>query len=255
MAKKLLNGNHVISIVERDKKVCEKIAKNPKILIVNGDACDPEFLEEAGIKKADVVAAVTGAQEFPNRAIRLVIPFPPGQGVDVAIAQMVAEELDVDFKRVSVVMGDTDRTPDGGFSAGYLWGGMPNVRKAAAYTYQALLDLAASKLGVPRDQLSVENGVVTGGGRRVTYGELVAGQALSLSIPVTGKLTRELTVTGGFTIMQAVVEDVDQVGVSGKVPMGVPLHVSVTPKRGEGLGFVGRVEGIACWAVAMLCKG
>jgi 2-C-methyl-D-erythritol 2,4-cyclodiphosphate synthase len=38
-------------------------------------------------------------------------------------------------------------------------------------------------------------------------------------------------------------------------PMGVPLHVSITPKRGEGLGFVGRVEGIACWAVAMLCKG
>jgi 2-C-methyl-D-erythritol 2,4-cyclodiphosphate synthase len=38
-------------------------------------------------------------------------------------------------------------------------------------------------------------------------------------------------------------------------PMGVPLHVSVTPKRGEGLGFVGRVEGIACWAVAMLVRG
>lgn len=38
-------------------------------------------------------------------------------------------------------------------------------------------------------------------------------------------------------------------------PLGLPLHVSVTPKRGEGLGFVGRVEGIACWAVAMLNKG
>lgn len=43
---------------------------------------------------------------------------------------------------------------------------------------------------------------------------------------VTGKLTKELTVTGGFTIMQAVVEDVDQVGVSGKVPMGVPLQMA-----------------------------
>jgi 2-C-methyl-D-erythritol 2,4-cyclodiphosphate synthase len=38
-------------------------------------------------------------------------------------------------------------------------------------------------------------------------------------------------------------------------PMGVPILVSITPKRGEGLGFVGRVEGIACWAVAMLCRG
>lgn len=35
-------------------------------------------------------------------------------------------------------------------------------------------------------------------------------------------------------------------------PMGVGVHVSVKPKRGEGLGFVGRSEGIAVWAVALL---
>jgi 2-C-methyl-D-erythritol 2,4-cyclodiphosphate synthase len=35
-------------------------------------------------------------------------------------------------------------------------------------------------------------------------------------------------------------------------PMGPGVHVSVTPKRGEGLGFVGRSEGIAAWAVALL---
>jgi 2-C-methyl-D-erythritol 2,4-cyclodiphosphate synthase len=35
-------------------------------------------------------------------------------------------------------------------------------------------------------------------------------------------------------------------------PMGPEVHVSVTPKRGEGLGFVGRTEGIAAWAVALL---
>lgn len=35
-------------------------------------------------------------------------------------------------------------------------------------------------------------------------------------------------------------------------PMGPGVHVSVTPKRGEGLGFVGRTEGIAAWAVALL---
>ena len=46
-------------------------------------------------------------------------------------------------------MGDTDRTPDGGFSAGYMGGGNPNVRKVAAYVYQALLSLASTQLGVP----------------------------------------------------------------------------------------------------------
>lgn len=35
-------------------------------------------------------------------------------------------------------------------------------------------------------------------------------------------------------------------------PMGLGVHVSVKPKRGEGLGFVGRSEGIAAWAVALL---
>ncbi len=35
-------------------------------------------------------------------------------------------------------------------------------------------------------------------------------------------------------------------------PRGPAVHVSVTPKRGEGLGFVGRTEGIAAWAVALL---
>jgi 2-C-methyl-D-erythritol 2,4-cyclodiphosphate synthase len=38
-------------------------------------------------------------------------------------------------------------------------------------------------------------------------------------------------------------------------PMGPGVHVSVTPKRGEGLGFVGRTEGIAAWAVALLELG
>ena len=33
------------------------------------------------------------------------------------------------------------------------------------------------------------------------------------------------------------------------------VHVSVTPKRGEGLGFVGRTEGVAAWAVALLEHG
>ena len=65
-----------------------------------------------------------------------------------AYKQIVAEELNVPFEAITaVVMGDTDRTPDGGFSAGFLEYGGANLRKAAAYTYQALLDLAAAHAG------------------------------------------------------------------------------------------------------------
>lgn len=116
-----------------------------------------------------------------------------------AYKQIVAEELNVPFEAITaVVMGDTDRTPDGGFSAGFLEYGGANLRKAAAYTYQALLDLAAGKLQVDKSQLSVKDGVVSGGGKTISYGELVRGQQLKLTIPVTGDLTNMmgLTVTG-----------------------------------------------------------
>ena len=116
-----------------------------------------------------------------------------------AYKQIVAEELNVPFEAItSVVMGDTDRTPDGGFSAGFLEYGGQNLRKAAAYTYQALLEVAATKLAVDKSQLTVKDGVVSGGGKTVTYGELVRGQELKLTIPVTGDLTSMfgLVVTG-----------------------------------------------------------
>src|SRR5262249_38187167 len=111
-----------------------------------------------------------------------------------AYAQITAEELNVPYSAITqVVMGDTDRTPDGGYSAGYMGGGNPNPRKVAAYVYQALLALGSQQLGVPVANLTVQNGVVSGGGKTVPYGDLVKTQSLNLSIPVSG------SVTGGFS--------------------------------------------------------
>jgi len=116
-----------------------------------------------------------------------------------AYRQIVAEELSAPFEAITtVVMGDTDRTPDGSGAFDFLGRGTPNIRKAAAYTYQALLDLASKRLGVPKDKLTARDGVVSGGGKRIKYGDLVKGQQLKLTIPVTGDLTNPmgLTVTG-----------------------------------------------------------
>ena len=63
---------------------------------------------------------------------------------------------------ITLLMGDTDKTPDGGYSAGFL-SGASNLRKVAAYTHQALLDLAAKKLGVSITSLTVTDGVVSAG--------------------------------------------------------------------------------------------
>src|ERR1700689_2385394 len=83
-----------------------------------------------------------------------------GTGMSAFYAQTIAEELSVRPEAVTLIMGDTDKTPDGGYSAGFL-SGAANVRKVSAYTHQALLDLAATKLGVPISALTVSEGVVS----------------------------------------------------------------------------------------------
>lgn len=123
-----------------------------------------------------------------------------GQGTTfTAYRQIVAEELSVRFEAITtVVAGDTDRTPDGSGAFDFLGHGTPNIRKAAAYTYQALLDVASERLGVPKEKLSVKDGIVSGGGKSISYGDLVKDQQLKLTIPVKGDLTSifGLTVEG-----------------------------------------------------------
>ena len=123
-----------------------------------------------------------------------------GQGtIFTAYRQIVAEELSVSFEAITtVVTGSTDCTPDGSGAFDFLGEGTPNIRKAAAYTYQALLDVASDRLGVGKDRLSVKDGIVSGGGKSVSYGELIKGQQLKLTIPVKGDLTSifGLTVDG-----------------------------------------------------------
>ncbi len=116
-----------------------------------------------------------------------------------AYRQIVAEELDVPVEAITtVISGDTDRTPDGGGTFGLLRNNVLNLRKAAAYTREAALELASKQFGVPRADLTIADGVISGGGQSVTYGALVTGKLFQLSIPVSGQLTdfRGLEVTG-----------------------------------------------------------
>ncbi len=136
------------------------------------------------IRPDDTILIRTGKSDF-------------GQGSTfTAYRQIVADELSVPFEAITtIVQGDTDRTPDGSGAFDFLGGGTPNIRKAAAYTYQALLDLASERLGVPKGELSVKDGVVSGGGKHVSYGDLVKDQQLQLTIPVKGELTSIMGLT------------------------------------------------------------
>lgn len=153
-----------------------------------------------------------------------------------AYRQILAEEMDVPLDWVTtVVSGDTDRTPDGGGTFGLLRQASNNVRKAAAYTREAVLELAAARFGVARPDLTVANGIISGGGKSARYGEIVAGQQLRLSIPVSGTLTdmRGLEVTGNPPLKK--VRDYTIIGQSA-------LNPSIRPKMAGETVWVGDVK-------------
>ena len=108
-----------------------------------------------------------------------------GQGTRTSLLMIAAEELDIGMAQISHAPLDTSTTPFTGLaggSQGTTIGGS-FVRAAAVSAKQALLGLASTRLGVPVAKLSVEGGTVSGGGKSLTYGELVGGKLFDVTIP------------------------------------------------------------------------
>jgi len=103
-----------------------------------------------------------------------------GQGIRTAILQVAAEELSVSPAETTVITADTGRTPNEGYTAAShsMEDSGTAVRNAAAQAREILLGIAAERLGIDRDRLSVENGVVSGGDQNIGYGDLVGGDVL-----------------------------------------------------------------------------
>ena len=107
-----------------------------------------------------------------------------GTGVATALPQIVAEELDVPLSMIRLVQGDTTLTPDQGPTWGSLSiqiGGV-QLRNAAATARAALLEEAARRLGVRKEDLKVADGVVTAASKRVSYGELIGNKTFALNL-------------------------------------------------------------------------
>src|SRR5690242_3440096 len=109
-----------------------------------------------------------------------------GTGSRTALAQLAAEELDVAFERVEMVMGDTATTPDQWLTAANLtiFQGGSELRRAAASARRALLERAAERLAVPSSELLVEDGVVrakSNPAQALRYGELI-GEGLRVEV-------------------------------------------------------------------------
>jgi CO/xanthine dehydrogenase Mo-binding subunit len=129
-----------------------------------------------------------------------------GTGVRTALAQIVAEELDLPLECVQMVMGDTDRTPNEGYTAGSMTinssGGA--LRNAAALARRILLERAAERLDARPEELTVQAGLISLIGdpkRKVSYAELMGGKPFERE--VTGEVplkdTKAYTIVGSST--------------------------------------------------------
>ena len=171
-----------------------------------------------------------------------------GTGMSAYYAQVVAEELYVQLDTITLLMGDTDKTPDGGYSAGFL-SGASNLRKVAAYTHQALLELAGKKLDVPVATLVVTDGVVASGKKSVSYGQLVRGMQLDLTIPVSGAFAKvDAASWNGMA-------GLDGLEVLGDPPMKPMSQYKVVGKSHPMPGTPDKVTGKTQWSCDVMLPG
>jgi nicotinate dehydrogenase subunit B len=110
-----------------------------------------------------------------------------GHGLGVAIGQIVADELDVPFKSVKVVMADTAVTVNQGGASGStgIQMGGKQLRMAAAEARRTLVEMAAGLLSVPADKLTVADGVVSASddkSKRISYAQMIGGKYFNIQL-------------------------------------------------------------------------
>ena len=117
-----------------------------------------------------------------------------GQGTFTVQYQLAAEELGVPMNRIRLVECDTAMTPDQGTSSGSQCHPVnfnhENLAQACATAREALVGMAATKLGVSATDLNVVDGVVThksDASKKVSYGELIGGKRFEMTIKKDAK--------------------------------------------------------------------
>ena len=126
-----------------------------------------------------------------------------GTGTRTALAQMAADELDMPFDKITMVMGDTATTPDQWITGANLTisQGGAELRRACATARAALVERASARLGAPVADLVVVDGSVflkADPAKRIGYAALVAEQPLALKVDpkVTLKKAADYKVVG-----------------------------------------------------------
>ena len=138
-----------------------------------------------------------------------------GTGTRTALAQMAADELDVAFERIEMVMGDTGTTPDQWITGANLtiFQGGGELRRAAASARHALIARGADRLGTKVDELVVEDGVIrvkSDKSRFVSYADLIGQEGFQLKVDPKAPLKKS-------TDYRVVGKSIPRVDIPGKV--------------------------------------
>src|SRR5262249_49464942 len=124
-----------------------------------------------------------------------------GHGIEVAIGQIVAEELDVPFHAVKVDLADTATSVNQGGASGStgIQDGGKQMRVAAAEAGRVLVEMAAAKLGVAADALTVTDGVVhakADAAKKASYADLIGGHYFNVELAWNKKYGNPLYAPG-----------------------------------------------------------
>jgi CO/xanthine dehydrogenase Mo-binding subunit len=125
-----------------------------------------------------------------------------GQGLCIAIAQVAAEELDLDVNKVTVSLAETGVTPNEAYTAGSasIETSAMSVRYAAAAARQRLLQLAAVRLNVPVEELQMSDAKIHTKNKKstLTFAEVLDGKKLSgeIKLPLPLKAKKDYRISG-----------------------------------------------------------
>ena len=166
-----------------------------------------------------------------------------GQGVHTALPMLIAEELNVDINSVKVATAPANPAYVNGLLGAQITGGSTSIRDAweklrvgGAQVRTMLVEAAASKWGVDASTLTANNGVVSGGGKSATYGEL-ASAAAALPVPKDVKIKdpSQFRVVGkpaNRLDTPAKVNGTAEFGIDARVPGMVYASIEQTPVIG-----------------------
>jgi nicotinate dehydrogenase subunit B len=171
-----------------------------------------------------------------------------GTGIETALAQIVAEELDLPLTAVRIILGDTALTPDQGptIASETIQVAAIPLRIAAAQLRLYLVNAAAHRFGVPADEIVTENSILCWRDKSCNYRELIGNETVLLKLDRTtrvkdcadyrlvGKTTGRRDLPDKLRGIHSYIHDVDVAGM-------VHGHVVRPPYAGRDSGaFIGR---------------